>query len=164
MNKHLNTALEVSTSDRIIARMQKDYGLSYDDASAIMQDTIVFLNMVGNNPGCPSSPSPLVDIGWHTFILYTREYTEYCQSICGEYIHHRPNDTPELRAITKPIAATVDFMTSNGIAFNPDLWEVDGPIHSDHKASSETPVTSSADCDNGRGSGCSGWGGPGGCS
>ena len=177
MEQHLNTPLETETSNRIIARMRQDYGLSQNDASAIMQETLVFLNMVGRNPGCPSSPSPLVDIGWHTFILYTREYTEYCHKVCGSYIHHRPTDTAELRADAKPVQATVDFMSSNGIVYNPELWD-SGPNHCDDRCSSHPDrhcdsgeshprtaalVMAGADCDNGQG-GCEGWGGPGGCS
>jgi hypothetical protein len=40
---------------------------------------------------------------WHTFILFTREYTDFCNEIAGFYIHHNPkteedsssNDTHE---------------------------------------------------------------------
>lgn len=39
-----------------------------------------------------------VDEIWHNFILFTREYAEFCQKICGHMIHHRPNTSgrPEL--------------------------------------------------------------------
>src|SRR4026207_1044491 len=42
--------------------------------------------------------SPEVDEVWHTFILFTREYAEFCHRICGAMIHHRPNTSrrPEL--------------------------------------------------------------------
>lgn len=40
----------------------------------------------------PIGPSELVDIGWHTFILYTVDYAAFCQRIAGRFIHHVPND------------------------------------------------------------------------
>jgi len=32
-----------------------------------------------------------VDEIWHNFILFTREYAEFCERVCGHMIHHRPN-------------------------------------------------------------------------
>lgn len=37
-------------------------------------------------------PSSLVDKFWHAFILYTEDYTTFCQRHLGEYMHHRPQD------------------------------------------------------------------------
>jgi hypothetical protein len=31
-----------------------------------------------------------VDEVWHAFILFTREYADFCQDIFGEFIHHVP--------------------------------------------------------------------------
>jgi hypothetical protein len=42
----------------------------------------------------PIGPSDLVDIGWHTFILYTREYAQFCDQLAGRFIHHVPDDDP----------------------------------------------------------------------
>ncbi|MGI0036892.1 MAG: glycine-rich domain-containing protein [Nitrososphaera sp.] len=32
-----------------------------------------------------------IDEIWHTFILFTKEYQEFCKMLVGEYIHHEPN-------------------------------------------------------------------------
>ena len=34
--------------------------------------------------------SDIVDLVWHQFILFTKEYHEFCLTIFGEYIHHSP--------------------------------------------------------------------------
>ena len=39
-------------------------------------------------------PSKAVDIAWHEFILYTRDYSYFCQRAYGHYLHHTPNDAP----------------------------------------------------------------------
>jgi hypothetical protein len=35
-------------------------------------------------------PSQVADDLWHEFILYTREYQEFCNKAFGEMLHHRP--------------------------------------------------------------------------
>ena len=37
-----------------------------------------------------SMPSQVVDDLWHIFILYTREYNEFCQQAFGHFFHHSP--------------------------------------------------------------------------
>lgn len=37
-------------------------------------------------------PSPLVDEFWHQFILYTRDYAEFCEKHFGRFIHHDPKN------------------------------------------------------------------------
>src|SRR5579864_3397426 len=32
-----------------------------------------------------------IDDMWHEFILFTRDYTDFCQQYFGEYVHHLPN-------------------------------------------------------------------------
>ena len=41
-------------------------------------------------------PSKAVDAAWHEFILYTRDYTDFCQKALGEYLHHTPDDAMSL--------------------------------------------------------------------
>lgn len=35
-------------------------------------------------------PSQVVDVAWHEFILFTREYTHFCKKAFGKYLHHTP--------------------------------------------------------------------------
>jgi hypothetical protein len=36
-----------------------------------------------------------IDECWHQFILFTREYFEFCQRYFGRYVPHRPSNAPE---------------------------------------------------------------------
>lgn len=48
-----------------------------------------------DNPGDNSqvlTPSERVDRVWHEFILFTRLYASYCDSVYGRFIHHTPDD------------------------------------------------------------------------
>lgn len=40
--------------------------------------------------------SPKVDTVWHTHLLYTKEYKEFCNNIFGHFVHHTPCDQLDL--------------------------------------------------------------------
>jgi hypothetical protein len=35
-------------------------------------------------------PSQAVDDAWHEFILFTRQYAQFCRSAFGRFLHHTP--------------------------------------------------------------------------
>jgi Uncharacterized conserved protein len=35
-------------------------------------------------------PSQVVDVAWHEFILFTREYRQFCRRALGRFLHHTP--------------------------------------------------------------------------
>src|SRR5215467_13897157 len=37
-----------------------------------------------------SMPSQVVDVAWHEFILFTRDYRAFCQRGLGRFLHHVP--------------------------------------------------------------------------
>ena len=39
-----------------------------------------------------------VDAIWHTHLLYTAEYANFCQQVFGQFIHHTPCDVLKLSA------------------------------------------------------------------
>ena len=48
-----------------------------------------------------SMPSQVVDVAWHEFILFTRNYQVFCQSALGHFLHHTPAE-----AMATPTTAT----------------------------------------------------------
>lgn len=47
-----------------------------------------------------SMPSQVVDIAWHEFILFTRDYQQFCKRAFGRFLHHTPAE-----AMSSPIRA-----------------------------------------------------------
>ena len=45
-------------------------------------------------------PSQVVDVAWHEFILFTRNYRDFCRKALGRYLHHTPAE-----AMTSPTEA-----------------------------------------------------------
>lgn len=49
-------------------------------------------------------PSQAVDVAWHEFILYTRQYRSFCSRALGRFLHHTPNDAlPDSRVASEGI-------------------------------------------------------------
>ncbi len=68
-----------------------------------------------------------VDEAWHQFILYTKQYSDFCQRFFGRYLHHRPSNAPKEteEAATIPVASFVMFRDRYEELFGtplPDIW------------------------------------------
>jgi hypothetical protein len=108
--------------DRLTARITAEHhDIDQANAERIMDQALAFLAAAGTHTDEPLSPAALVDVGWHTFILYTREYAEFCDRVAGRFIHHAPHDTPDrdtpqAGGIARTLAAiqTAGYLTDAG--------------------------------------------------
>ena len=76
---------------RLSARIVTDHDMDRSTAERIMDQALAFLGACAVSTK-PLSPSATVDIGWHAFILYTRDYREFCDRVAGRFIDHIPTD------------------------------------------------------------------------
>ncbi len=110
--------------NRLVARVQRDNPLlSKETAEMIMDGALGFLKLCADHPGNGFAPSKMVDIGWHTFLMYTKEYQEFCQRVAGRFIHHAPNDGEVKK--TGGMAKTVRFMKKTGTPYDLRIWNID---------------------------------------
>lgn len=77
-------------NEDVVARIMKSKNCDKARAEAIFQDTLRFLYICGTADG-QWGPTQTIDAGWHEFIMFTRDYTDFCQEHFGRYIHHVPN-------------------------------------------------------------------------
>lgn len=109
--------------DRLVTRIERDDDVTHELAERIMDQALGYLKLASLRPGEGFSPSPLVDIGWHTFILYTRDYDRFCRELTGgQFIHHEPTDGEAPRPSASP-STTMIAMRDLGIAVDEPLWE-----------------------------------------
>lgn len=123
---------------RLVGRIMKDHGLDRQFAARILNEALGFLKLCATMPVERNSqlggfrPSHLVDIGWHTFLLYTKDYAEFCERQGGHFIHHNPSDVP---GMTYPTLGetdrTLDAMRVLG-PVDEELWAVTRADCSDH--------------------------------
>jgi hypothetical protein len=46
-----------------------------------------------------SMPSQVVDVAWHEFILFTRQYETFCSKALGRFLHHTPAEAMKSKYI-----------------------------------------------------------------
>lgn len=116
---------------RLANRIVKERRMSHDLAERIVDQALAFLATCARTAE-PLSPSDTIDIGWHTFILYTREYAEFCTRIAGHFIHHEPTDTGKIAITRTPVETvriTVAALRKAGFATDLPLWAVSAKCH-----------------------------------
>jgi hypothetical protein len=111
-NKNSASHREIASLEEVLAyenqavarKFQDVYGLSSEDAVRVFDDTKrwlwlcadqrVKLLKTGNAKAYPpvfvDRSIWIVDEMWHTFILFTKDYSDFCDSYFGFYIHHQP--------------------------------------------------------------------------
>jgi hypothetical protein len=85
------TALEYA-NENVVKKMMKDSGLERENAEQLFSDMLRFLCLSGAKTGHTLTPPHRIDLAWHTFILFTMDYTNFCQKYFGRYLHHQPSE------------------------------------------------------------------------
>lgn len=116
--KPLERALEFA-SPEIIERFKQDHpALCQKDPtgelpSLLYKETLKWLwacaKLQEDRALDPSLPKTLlitpemrpIDLMWHTFLLFTREYKRYCDEVLGVFIHHDPVTAAERESFRK---------------------------------------------------------------
>ncbi|WP_424188608.1 glycine-rich domain-containing protein [Actinokineospora sp. G85] len=111
---------------RLAARIVEDHGHSPALADRILDQALAFLAACAANAERPLAPSELVDVGWHTFILHTREYAAFCERLAGRFIHHVPTGESDLAGhgdlARATLVRTVEAIERLGLVVDKDLW------------------------------------------
>ncbi|WP_051820646.1 MULTISPECIES: glycine-rich domain-containing protein [Streptomyces] len=137
------TLVDPEVHERLAVRITKDHPeIDVPTARRIVSQTAAFLAAGAREPGQFLVPSALVDIGWHTWILHTVDYSEFCQRVAGRFIHHVPTDNEPVPG--GPAAArerTLAAIRAAGYTIDPDLWmRADGDCSQCHQGCTDSPV------------------------
>jgi hypothetical protein len=99
----LDDVLAYENSD-IVHRFHKAYGISREEAADIFMQVKKWLWLAnlrrqsGLDGGLHIDMSLVViDEMWHNFVLFTKEYSAFCQRYFGYYLHHAPTTEAEER-------------------------------------------------------------------
>ena len=92
----MNTAIDASLDtllqyhhSQLVERLADKLQLSTNQATGLFQDLKRFLHLCGSSDQ-QSVPPPHIDAAWHEFLLYTKDYSEFCNRFLGRFIHHTP--------------------------------------------------------------------------
>ena len=107
---------------RLVARIATEYGVDVSYSERILDQAVAFLRLCAARPNQSFAPSPIVDVGWHAFILTTREYAEFCEKIAGRFIHHIPRDEEGADSPLTGVTDTVHALKELGLWVDEPLW------------------------------------------
>ncbi|MFC7265669.1 glycine-rich domain-containing protein [Streptomyces lutosisoli] len=112
----------------LIEKLTKDHVVeSADEAEALFREVKRYLVMVAADRTVVWSMHSLrVDQIWHHFILFTRQYIDYCRLNFGRYVQHAPSTAPPVEGLAPRRPSTFQqFSDAYEKLFGeplPDLW------------------------------------------
>lgn len=83
--------LDAEKLERVVLRVAKEKRISQQDALACRIQFLQFFALAIHDPAA-LAPSAAIDAFWHEFILFTLDYTAFCDRHYGQYLHHQPFD------------------------------------------------------------------------
>ncbi len=113
----LATLLQYSNED-VLSRFTDLFEVTEAEATDIFTETKKFL-YICRQPGVFIPDELLiVDEMWHNFILFTKEYQDFCALYFGGYLHHIPATKAEKSKQREQVATDIDTAKK---AFNEKL-------------------------------------------
>lgn len=80
---------------RIVERYVRDEGLTETIAREHEQELKRFLAMCALNPNAQYGMKGPIDELWHTFLIFSKDYAQFCDHVAGRFIHHVPESGDE---------------------------------------------------------------------
>lgn len=100
--------LEAESLDFVVQRVMQKQRMSERQAQWARLAFLRFLTLTLINRG-GVVPTPLADVFWHEFILFTAAYADFCQKHFGRFIHHQPHTAGGNQGGLSPMAS-VDML------------------------------------------------------
>jgi len=81
-------------SKAVLKRVQKQHDYLTDEdmikVARATKDYFIICHMAKGK--MVAMPSEIIDVLWHEFILFTREYEQFCKQGLGKFLHHVPTE------------------------------------------------------------------------
>lgn len=137
MSAAITQSIELSTAARAALEFKAPYVAeklhkerfveSLADGEALLEEVKKYLVLCESDRSTSWSMYSLrVDQAWHQFILFTVQYTDFCQRFFGKYLHHNPSNAPKTTKKRSGAEATFDMFCARYEALfgtpPPDAW------------------------------------------
>jgi hypothetical protein len=106
--KTIKTAMKYDLK-AVMARYSEKTRLPPDVLKEHEREIKRFLALSAINPGKYGMRGPLDEL-WHTFIIFTSAYADFCRLLGGGFIHHLP-ETPSRRPSARKPSSYSAFLT-----------------------------------------------------
>ncbi|MFE0189080.1 glycine-rich domain-containing protein [Streptomyces sp. NPDC058989] len=106
--------------ERLVDFCAEEYGLERCVAERIQSEAIAMCYVMGaTQAGDVMTPSRQVDPGWHTFMLHTEAYADWCRENFGYFLHHRPNSKLRTKGLMVDVVGRIK---AEGFEVDERLW------------------------------------------
>lgn len=97
--------------DAVIRRIARRHRVRPATARQWFDEMVRYLELCSAS-ATALAPSRKVDRAWHEFLLFTREYREFCEARFGRFVDHDPYEAPDPDAYKRAyVAYTARFGT-----------------------------------------------------
>ncbi|GGP71881.1 hypothetical protein [Streptomyces melanogenes] len=94
--------------NRLSAFCADEYGLEGCVAEQVMDQALALVYTMGiTKAGDVMAPSAKVDPGWHTLILHTEFYSQWCMESFGYFLNHAPNSKVRTHGLMTDVASRI---------------------------------------------------------
>jgi hypothetical protein len=99
--------------ERLLQRYMSDNSTTRERAEQAFTAFKQFMVVCAIKPGLKITSEP-IDQMWHSFLLFTKDYKEFCDTYLGRFINHAPFEQAapsiylETRAFTKNFFGNID--------------------------------------------------------
>ncbi len=109
----------------------KDYGLTMEQGKKyeIELKKFLFMSRVYQHGYAITQDC---DKYWHTFILCTHQYNDFCNGLFGKYMHHQPGDLGKDEATLRYMRFLVDYFRHFKEIPPFDVWPMSSDIFGDN--------------------------------
>ena len=80
----------LAENEVLYSKIGSSINCSHVEVPAALREVLRFMHLIAHNKTGKLTPSIIVDLVWHEFILCTQAYQEYCDAKIGRMIHHHP--------------------------------------------------------------------------
>ncbi|MGW5673923.1 hypothetical protein ACWEV4_02325 [Streptomyces sp. NPDC003860] len=112
--------------ERLKKRVESLHDLDEPLARGITDQALAYLATCAQKPPRADTlyMSPLVDLGWHCFLEYTREYDAFFANHGWPKVHHNPCDEPGVAygALADLLPLTAHAIKAAGFYVDEPLW------------------------------------------
>ena len=98
-------------NEKLLQRYILDYGISRDVAERCFTELKRFLIVCAMKPGYKVTSQP-IDSMWHTFLLFTKQYKDFCEEYLGRFINHEPFEEARPHSYYETKSFALDFFGS----------------------------------------------------
>jgi hypothetical protein len=112
----------------VIARFCDDFGVSFKDAEEVYIETLRWLWLCAyrlsdyqqgkvDTPRMPlASQAQVIDLMWHTFLLFSKDYSEFCETHFGFLLHHFPLSRADKAQLAEELATDPEAFREKRVA------------------------------------------------